>query len=67
MLFDREEIGNTGNITARVRELDTIREFITTKAVSVVIDSFFSVIFVAVMLLYSVKLTMIVLGFVTVI
>jgi subfamily B ATP-binding cassette protein HlyB/CyaB len=56
-----------GNITARVRELDTIREFITNKAVSVVIDSFFSVVFVAVMLLYSVKLTLIVLGFVMVI
>jgi len=56
-----------GNITARVRELDTIREFITNKAVSVVIDSFFSLAFVAVMLLYSIKLTLIVLGFVTVI
>lgn len=62
MYFEKRKVGN---IAARVRELDTIREFITNKAVSVVIDSFFSVVFVAVMLIYSVKLTLIVLGFVT--
>ena len=61
------EVRQVGNIAARVRELDTIREFITNKAVSVVIDLFFSLVFVAVMLLYSVKLTLIVLGFVGVI
>lgn len=61
------EARQVGNIAARVRELDTIREFITNKAVSVIIDLFFSLVFVAVMLLYSVKLTLIVLGFVTVI
>ena len=61
------EARKVGNIAARVRELDTIREFITNKAVSVIIDLFFSLVFVAVMLLYSVKLTLIVLGFVTVI
>jgi subfamily B ATP-binding cassette protein HlyB/CyaB len=53
-----------GNIISRVRELDTIREFITNKAVSVIIDLFFSVVFLAVMFLYSVKLTLIVLGIV---
>jgi ATP-binding cassette, subfamily B, bacterial HlyB/CyaB len=61
------ESRQVGNIAARVRELDTIREFITNKAVSVIIDLFFSLVFVAVMLLYSVKLTLIVLGFVSVI
>ena len=61
------EARQVGNIAARVRELDTIREFITNKAVSVIIDLFFSLVFVAVMLLYSVKLTLIVLGFVGVI
>lgn len=61
------ESRKVGNISARVRELDTIREFITHKAVTVIIDLFFSVIFVVVMLLYSVKLTLIVLGFVTII
>ncbi len=61
------EARKVGNIAARVRELDTIREFITSKAVSVIIDLFFSLVFVAVMLLYSVKLTLVVLGFVGVI
>ena len=56
-----------GNIIARVRELDQIRDFITNKAVSVLVDLFFSVVFVFVMLLYSVKLTFIVLGFVALI
>lgn len=58
------ESRKVGNIIARVRELDTIREFITNKTVSVVIDVFFSFVFVIVMFLYSVKLTFIVLGFV---
>ena len=61
------ESRKVGNIAARVRELDTIREFITNKAVSVLIDMFFSFVFVAVMLLYSVRLTLIVLGFVGII
>jgi len=61
------ETRKVGVIAARVRELDTIREFITNKAVSVLIDLFFSFVFVAVMLLYSVRMTLIVLGFVAVI
>ncbi|MCK5177705.1 MAG: type I secretion system permease/ATPase, partial [Candidatus Aenigmarchaeota archaeon] len=56
-----------GNIIARVRELDQIREFITNKSISVLIDLFFSLIFVAIMFLYSVKLTLFVLGFVALI
>lgn len=60
--FENRQVGN---IIARVRELDRIREFITNKSVSVIIDSFFSLVFVAIMLLYSVKLTMISLTFVT--
>lgn len=58
------ESRQVGNIAARVRELDIIREFVTNKAVSVIIDLFFSVVFVAVMLLYSVKLTLMALGFI---
>jgi len=58
------ESRQVGNIAARVRELDTIREFITNKAVSVIIDVFFSGVFVVVMLLYSVKLTLVALGFI---
>ncbi|RLA80189.1 MAG: type I secretion system permease/ATPase [Epsilonproteobacteria bacterium] len=62
--FEKRKVGN---IIARVRELDTIREFIASKSISVILDVLFSGVFVAVMLLYSVKLTMIVLAFVTVI
>ena len=61
MYFEARKVGT---IAARVRELDTIREFITNKAVSVIIDLIFSSVFIVVMLLYSVKLTLIVLGFV---
>lgn len=58
------EVRKVGTITARVRELDTIREFITNKSVSVLIDLFFSFVFVIMMVIYSVKLTLIVCGFV---
>ena len=57
--FENRQVGN---IIARVRELDRIREFITDKSVSVLIDAFFSLVFVVIMLVYSVKLTMISLG-----
>lgn len=56
-----------GNIVARVRELDSIREFIANKSVTVLLDMLFSVVFVIMMLLYSVKLTLVALAFVTVI
>ncbi|MBL4729785.1 MAG: type I secretion system permease/ATPase [Sulfurimonas sp.] len=62
--FEKRKVGN---IIARVRELDTIRDFIANKSISVILDVLFSGVFVAVMLLYSVKLTMLVLAFVTVI
>ncbi|WP_373071176.1 peptidase domain-containing ABC transporter [Sulfurimonas sp.] len=62
--FEKRKVGN---IIARVRELDTIREFIANKSISVILDVLFSGVFVAVMLLYSVKLTMLVLAFVSVI
>ena len=56
-----------GNIVASVRELDSIREFIANKSVTVLLDMLFSVVFVIMMLLYSVKLTLVALGFVTII
>jgi len=62
--FEKRKVGN---IIARVRELDQIREFIANKSVTLIIDVLFSGVFVAVMLLYSVKLTMVVLSFVSVI
>ncbi|HBL24735.1 MAG TPA: type I secretion system permease/ATPase [Deltaproteobacteria bacterium] len=58
------ESRKVGNIVARVRELDNIREFITNKSVSVLVDLFFSLVFVIVMFVYSVKLTLVFLGFV---
>ncbi|MDD3597298.1 type I secretion system permease/ATPase [Sulfuricurvum sp.] len=62
--FEKRKVGN---IIARVRELDQIREFIANKSVTLILDVLFSVVFVAVMLLYSVKLTLVVIGFVTII
>lgn len=56
-----------GNIVARVRELDSIREFIANKSVTVLLDILFSIVFVAMMFLYSVKLTLVAIAFVTII
>ena len=61
------ESRKVGNIVNRIRELDNIRDFITNKSVSVLIDLFFSLVFVVVMFLYSVKLTLIFIGFVVII
>ena len=56
-----------GNIIARVRELDQIREFIANKSVTVILDVLFSFLFVIMMYMYSVKLTLIAVGFVFII
>ncbi|MBC7700528.1 type I secretion system permease/ATPase, partial [Aquabacterium sp.] len=50
-----------GDSVARVRELENIRSFLTGNALTVVLDVFFSIVFIAVMLIYSVPLTLIVL------
>ncbi|NMM25732.1 MAG: type I secretion system permease/ATPase [Glaciimonas sp.] len=50
-----------GDSVARVRELENIRSFLTGNALTVLLDVFFSVVFIAVMLIYSVPLTLIVL------
>ncbi len=50
-----------GDSVARVRELENIRNFLTGNALTLVLDVLFSVIFVAVMFLYSTPLTLIVL------
>jgi subfamily B ATP-binding cassette protein HlyB/CyaB len=52
----------TGDSVARVRELENIRNFLTSSALTLVIDLFFTFVFLAVMFLYSPLLTMIVLG-----
>ncbi|MDH6164873.1 HlyB family type I secretion system ABC transporter, partial [Variovorax boronicumulans] len=50
-----------GDSVARVRELENIRSFLTGNALTVLLDVVFSLVFVAVMLFYSVPLTLIVL------
>jgi ATP-binding cassette, subfamily B, bacterial HlyB/CyaB len=55
------EARRVGDSVARVRELERIREFLTSNAVTVVIDLLFTVVFFAVMYLYSPFLTLIVL------
>ena len=49
-----------GDSIARVRELENIRSFLTSNAITVVLDLMFSVIFILVMLYYSPLLTLIV-------
>jgi ATP-binding cassette, subfamily B, bacterial HlyB/CyaB len=51
-----------GDSVARVRELENIRSFLTGQALTLVLDLLFSVVFIAVMFLYSVPLTLIVLA-----
>jgi len=50
----------TGQTVARVRELETIRGFLTGQGLSSIIDLVFTFVFFAVLFLYSVKLTLIV-------
>lgn len=56
--FEARRVGDT---VARVRELDTIREFLTSSAVTLVVDLVFTTIFLAVMWFYSPYLLIIVL------
>jgi len=51
-----------GDSVARVRELENIRNFLTSSALTLVIDLFFTVVFLAVMYVYSPVLTWVVLG-----
>lgn len=51
-----------GQTVARMRELETIRSFLTGQGLSSVLDLLFTVIFVAVLFLYSSKLTLVILA-----
>ena len=51
-----------GDSVARIRELENIRSFLTSNAMSLLLDIAFSFVFLAVMLWYSVTLTLIVLA-----
>src|SRR6267378_4246787 len=56
------EARRTGDSVARVRELENIRQFLTSSALTLVIDLFFCFVFLAVMFYYAPILTWIVLG-----
>jgi len=51
-----------GQTVARVRELETIRSFLTGQGLTSVLDLLFTVVFFAVMFIYSPKLTLVVLA-----
>jgi subfamily B ATP-binding cassette protein HlyB/CyaB len=55
------ESRRVGDSVARVREMENIRSFLTGNALTLVLDVVFSVVFIAVMMLYSLQLTLIVL------
>ncbi|MBI5783754.1 MAG: type I secretion system permease/ATPase [Gammaproteobacteria bacterium] len=57
--FQARRVGDT---VARVRELETIRQFLTGTTVTVVIDLLFTVVFIAVLFFYSGWLTLVVLA-----
>jgi subfamily B ATP-binding cassette protein HlyB/CyaB len=57
--FGARRVGDT---IARVRELDTIRQFLTSSALTLSLDLFFSLIFLVVLFIYSPLLTLIVGG-----
>ena len=57
--FEARRVGDTA---ARVRELETIRQFLTGTTVTLVIDLFFTIVFLAVMFFYSPLLTLVVMG-----
>lgn len=55
--FEARRVGDT---VARVRELEHIRQFLTSHSVTVVLDVFFTFVFLAVMWFYSLTLTLVV-------
>ncbi|NMG64981.1 type I secretion system permease/ATPase [Azoarcus indigens] len=56
------EARRVGDSVARVRELENIRQFLTGQALTLVLDLFFSIVFIAVMAWYSIWLTLVVLA-----
>ena len=57
--FQARRVGDT---VARVRQLEVVRQFLTSSALTLLIDLLFTGIFIAVMFLYSWQLTMIVIA-----
>lgn len=56
------QVRRVGDSVARVRELENIRNFLTSSALTLVIDLFFTFVFLGVMFVYSPLLTCLVLG-----
>ncbi|BAU41483.1 peptidase domain-containing ABC transporter [Leptolyngbya sp. O-77] len=52
--FEARRVGDT---VARVQELEEIRQFLTSTALTVILDSIFSVVYLGMMAYYSIKLT----------
>lgn len=52
----------TGDTVARVRELEAVRQFLTGPTLTALVDFVFAFVFLGVMALFSVKLTLIVIG-----
>ena len=48
-----------GEVSSRLNELENIRHFLTSTALTAILDGFFSFIYIAVMVLYSLKLTIV--------
>lgn len=57
--FESRRVGDT---VARAQELENIRQFLTGTALTVILDSIFSVVYLALMFSYSVKLTLVALA-----
>ena len=57
--FEARRVGDT---VARVRELETIRHFLTSSTITVAVDLFFAVIFLGLLLVYSPLLTLVVIA-----
>jgi len=50
------ELRRVGDTVARVRELESIRQFITGSGLTLILDTFFAIVFIALMLYYSLAL-----------
>lgn len=59
MYFQTRRVGDS---VARVQELENVRNFLTSSALTFIIDFLFTIVFIAVMFIYSPMLTLIVLG-----
>jgi len=57
------ETRRVGSIIARIRELENLRQFMTSISLTLLLDTIFSVVFIVMMLIYSTLLTIIVLTF----